>query len=180
MKQDNVMIEISSTLMDRAVLDDDALMELSEALRPSRVERLDGKIVVSPGTGGGTGRRNSRITRLLDEYAQGHGFESFDSSTGFHVSGGDAPSADHALVSTERWDALTPEDRRRLPPLAPDVVVELRSESERARETIVSKCERWVAHGVGYVVLIDPFTKTIRKWGAEPAGFPDLSIVFDL
>ncbi len=174
------MIEISNTLMDRAIVDDDALMELSEALRPSRVERLGGKIVVSPGTGGETGRRNSRISRLLDEYAETHGFESFDSSTGFHLSDGDAPSADHALLKTERWNALTPEERRRLPPLAPDVVVELRSENERGRAAIVEKCERWVAHGVAYVVLLDPFAKTIREWGAAPVGFPDLTGVFDL
>lgn len=174
------MIEISNTLMDRAIVDDDALMELSEALRPSRVERLGGKIVVSPGTGGETGRRNSRLTRLLDEYAETHGFESFDSSTGFHVSDGDAPSADHALLKTERWNALTPEDRRKLPPLAPDVVVELRSENDRGREAIAEKCERWVAYGVGYVVLLDPFTKTIREWGVQAPGFPDLTAVFNL
>jgi len=60
---------------------------------------------VSPGTGGETGRRNSRLTRLLDEYAETHGFVSFDSSTGFHMPDDDAPSADHALLKNERWTA---------------------------------------------------------------------------
>jgi Uma2 family endonuclease len=67
-----------------------------------------------------------------------------------------------------------------LPPLAPDVVVELRSENDRGREAIAEKCERWVAYGVGYVVLLDPFTKTIREWGVQPLGFPDLTAVFNL
>jgi len=174
------MIEIPNSLMERALFDDDALIELSRALRPARVERLDGKIVVSPGTGGETGRRNSRLTRLLDEYAETHGFVSFDSSTGFHMPDDDAPSADHALLKNERWDGLTPEQRRKLPPLAPDAVVELCSENERGRPSIVTKCERWFAYGVGYVVLLDPFTEAVREWGVRPPDFPDLSVIFKL
>jgi Uma2 family endonuclease len=174
------MIEIPDTLMDRALVDDDALIELSAALRPARVERLDGKIVVSPGTGGETGRRNSRLTRLLDQYAETHDFVSFDSSTGFHMPDHDTPSADHALLRNERWALLSPEEKTKLPPVAPDVIVELCSENERGRTSIVTKCERWFGYGVGYVVLIDPFSQTIRAWGTAPDEFPDLSTILKM
>jgi Uma2 family endonuclease len=174
------MIGISGALVDRALVDDDALIELSHALRPSRVERLEGRLLVSPGTGGETGRRNSRLTRLLDEFAEAHGYVSFDSSTGFRMPNGDAPSADGALLESARWEALTSDQRRTLPPIVPDVVVELRSESDRSRSSIVAKCERWFGYGVGCVVLLDPFEATLRIWGAAPASFPDLSSTLHL
>jgi Uma2 family endonuclease len=174
------MIGISGALVERALVDDDALIELSHALRPARVERLDGRLLVSPGTGGETGRRNSRLTRLLDEFAEAFEYVSFDSSTGFRMPNGDAPSADGALIATARWETLTSDQRRTLPPLVPDVVVELRSESDRGRSSIVAKCERWFGQGVGFVVLIDPFEADIRTWGDAPASFPDLSPILRL
>ncbi len=49
----------------------------------------------------------------------------FDSSTGFRLPDGSVLSPDASLVELERWQALSPEQRRGFPPLCPDLVVEL-------------------------------------------------------
>ena len=51
----------------------------------------------------------------------------FDSSGGFRLPDRSVLSPDAAVVRLERWQALTPEQRRSFPPLCPDLVVELAS-----------------------------------------------------
>jgi len=61
----------------------------------------------------------------------------FDSSTGFRLPGGSVLSPDASLVRLERWQALTPKERRGFAPLCPDLVVEIWcgiGASEPARE----------------------------------------------
>ncbi len=172
------------TLIAKAFHDDDALIELSQAFAPATIERIAGQLIVSPGTGGKTGRKNSRLTRILDEYAEAHGYASFDSSTGFHMPDDDAPGPDGALITNERWNQLTEAEKDGLPPLVPDVIVELRSKSQIAPKVGIDilwdKCERWHDYKVGYVVLLDPYKRRIDEWGIKPPDFPDLSSIFDL
>ena len=58
------------------------------------------------------------------------GWEVFDSSSGFRLPDGSVLSPDAAVVRQERWQALTPEQRRGFPPLCPDLVIELASASD--------------------------------------------------
>ncbi|MEB3194011.1 MAG: Uma2 family endonuclease [Cyanobacteriota bacterium] len=44
----------------------------------------------------------------------------FDSSTGFRLADGSVLSPDLLLLRRERWQALSPEQRRGFPPLCPD------------------------------------------------------------
>ncbi len=55
------------------------------------------------------------------------GWRLFDSSGGFLLPDGSVLSPDAALVREERWQALNPEQRRSLPPVCPDLVVEFAS-----------------------------------------------------
>ena len=68
--------------------------------------------------------------RLLAWADRVGGWRVFDSSTGFHLPDGSVLSPDASLVRLERWQALTPEQRRSFPPLCPDLLVELTSPSE--------------------------------------------------
>jgi Uma2 family endonuclease len=164
------------TLTNQAFEDDDALLALSDRLQ-ARIERIDGQLVVSPGTGGLSGRRNSRLTAILDGWARTHGYVSFDSSTGFHMPNDDTPSPDHALIAVARWEALTEAQQRTLPPMVPDIVVEIRSESD-SRSSAVAKCERWFSlYLVGCVTLLDPMLKKIGEWDKKPPDWPDLGEV---
>ncbi|MFM9102616.1 MAG: Uma2 family endonuclease, partial [Cyanobium sp.] len=94
----------------------DAVLELT----------ADGQLITMTPTGGETGRRNTRLLTRLQTWAdlQG-GWEVFDSSTGFRLRDGSVLSPDAAVVRRERWQALTPEQRRTFPPLCPDLVIEL-------------------------------------------------------
>jgi Uma2 family endonuclease len=88
----------------------------------------EGHLIHMKPTGGETVARISRLLmRLLTWADRVGGWRVFDSSTGFLLPDGSVLSPDASLVHLERWQALTPEQRRSLPPLCPDLLVELAS-----------------------------------------------------
>jgi Uma2 family endonuclease len=50
----------------------------------------------------------------------------FSASTVLKLPNGADRSFDAALIQRQRWKALTPAERRKFPPIAPDFVIELR------------------------------------------------------
>lgn len=54
----------------------------------------------------------------------------FSSSTIFRLPNGGSRSPDAAWIELSRWQALTPEQRQKFPPIAPDFVMELRSRTD--------------------------------------------------
>lgn len=107
--------------------------ELAAANPDLRLERTaQGELMVSPPTGGESGYRNVKISYFLVKWVEeegGYGIP-FDSSTGFILPNGATLSPDASWVQRERWEALTPEQRRGFVPLCPDFVVELRSATD--------------------------------------------------
>ncbi len=82
-------------------------------------------------TGGESGRRNAGITidlGLWNRQTQ-RGYP-FDSSTCFKLPNGAERSPDAAWIEKSRWDALSPDEQRKFPPIAPDFVIELRSATD--------------------------------------------------
>lgn len=59
------------------------------------------------------------------------------------------------LKSLRRWEALTPEQRRKFPPIAPDFVIELRSATDDL-ETLQEKMEEYLDAGVRLGWLFNP------------------------
>jgi Uma2 family endonuclease len=59
------------------------------------------------------------IARLQTWADQQGDWAVFDSSTGFRLPDGSVLSPDASAVRLERWQTLTPEQRRRFPPLCP-------------------------------------------------------------
>jgi Uma2 family endonuclease len=99
-------------------------------------------------TGGETGSRNANLTLrfgIWNEQTQLGVI--FDSSTGFHLPNGADRSPDIAWVRRDRWEALTPEQREKFPPLAPDFVLELMSPSD-SLEAAQSKMQEYIENGV--------------------------------
>lgn len=97
-----------------------------------KLERTaQGDLVIAAPTGGETGARNANLLIRLgvwnEQYQLG---VVFDSSTGFHLPNGADRSPDIAWVKKQRWDALTPLQREKFPPLAPDFVMELMSPTD--------------------------------------------------
>lgn len=64
-------------------------------------------------------------------------------------------SPDTAWIQRERWEALTPEQRRKFPPIAPDFVIELRSATDDL-ETLRQKMQEYIDVGVQLGWLINP------------------------
>ncbi len=135
------------------------------------IERTaQGDLVIMPPTGGETGRRSMSIAQQLANWCDRDGTGiAFDSSTGFWLPNGAERSPDAAWVLRNRWDALSPKDREKFPPLAPDFVIELRSESERIAH-LRSKMEEYVENGVRLAWLIDPYARRVEVYrpGQEP------------
>ncbi len=79
----------------------------------------------------------------------------FSSSTIFKLPGGGDRSPDAAWVKLSRWHALTPEQRQKFPPIAPDFVLEVRSPSD-SLEMLQAKMQEYLDSGVHLGWLFNP------------------------
>jgi len=84
---------------------------------------------------------------------------SFSPNTGFKLPNGATRVPDANWISNERWSKLTPEDKKKFLRVAPDFIVEVRSETDRLK-TVKAKMREWIENGVRLAWLIDPKTKT--------------------
>jgi len=85
----------------------------------------------------------------------------FSSSTCFKLPNGSLRSPDAAWVILERWNQLTPEQQKRFPPICPDFVIELRSESD-ALEPLQQKMQEYISSGVQLGWLINPQKRQVE------------------
>jgi Uma2 family endonuclease len=138
-------------------MDDHRFLALCDANPEWRIEQTaEGDIIVMPSTGGETGGRNSALGGECYAWAKADGTGlTFDSSTVFRLPNGARRSPDLSWVRRERWEALTADERRRISPLCPDFVAELRSPSD-SLESLQSKMMEYLANGAQLGWLIDP------------------------
>lgn len=138
----------------------DAVLELSAS----------GNLISMTPTGGETGSRNAALLFALQSYArQTNAWKVFDSSTGFRLSDGSVLSPDASLVRIERWQTLSPEQRRGFPPLCPDLVVELASPSDQGPRGITAlrrKMSNYISNGAQLGWLLLPEHKSAEVWRA--------------
>ena len=79
----------------------------------------------------------------------------FSSSTIFRLPNGGDRSPDAAWIELSRWEALTSEQRRKFPPIAPDFVIELRSPTDSLK-TLQAKMQEYLESGVRLGWLFNP------------------------
>ncbi|UBF27724.1 Uma2 family endonuclease [Kovacikia minuta CCNUW1] len=146
-------------------LTDEQFYELCQNNRDLRLERnAQGELIIMAPVGGEGGYRSGRSTQQLFNWADTNdlGF-AFDASTGFKLPNGADRSPDAAWVRRERWNTLTPEQKRRFPPLCPDFVIELRSETA-SLETLRAKMREYMENGARLGWLIDPKTRQVEVY----------------
>jgi Uma2 family endonuclease len=138
--------------------------ELCAVNRNLRLERTAaGELIVNPPTGGETGYRNSKISYFLVKWVEEQGGSGipFDSSTGFRLPNGANRSPDASWVRKERWETLTPRQRKGFVPLCPDFVVELRSDSDSLSK-LQAKMGEYINNGARLGWLIDPQNRQVE------------------
>lgn len=157
------MNAITLNLPPSLKLTDEEFFELATANRDLRIERTSkGDLIIMPPTGGETGKQNADLTaELVIWNRQTKLGVVFDSSTEFKLPKGSHRSPDVSWVRRERWEALPDIARKRFPPLCPDFVIELRSETDSIRE-VQEKMQEYIENGIRLGWLIDPKTKKVE------------------
>ncbi|MCU0446532.1 MAG: Uma2 family endonuclease [Microscillaceae bacterium] len=116
-----------------------------------------GQIIIMPNTGGQTGDLNSELNMQMRIWnKQSKLGKVFDSSTAFQLPSSAVRSPDVAWVSISRWQALSDEQQTKFPPLCPDFVIELRSETDNLKELQKKMTDEWLGNGCSLAWLIDP------------------------
>jgi Uma2 family endonuclease len=155
------------------------LEAVSEANPGWKVElEADGSLTMSP-TFTVSGLHDAALYKLLFAWTESAGGWVFPSSTGFTMPNGAILSPDASWISAERWSAVTIKERKSYTRIVPDICIEMASETDRILR-LTQKLRRFREHGASYVLLIDPWKRTIWSDGERPADFPtDFSSVFD-
>lgn len=138
-------------------LTDDDFYRLCQNNPDVRFERTaKGELVIMSPVGGEGGKREADLIIDLGLWnRQANLGVVFSSSAGFKLPNGADRSPDAAWISHDRWNSLTPEQKRKFPPIAPDFVIELRSDSDDLT-TLRAKLQEYMDNGVQLGWLIDP------------------------
>jgi len=154
-------------------LSDDKLFQLCVQNPELRIERTtQGDLIVMTPVGGESSHRNLRIAAALAIWADEDGTgTAFDSSAGFILPNGAMRSPDASWVKNTRLAELTPEQKRRFIPLCPDLVIELKSPTDRLAD-LQAKMEEYRDNGARLGWLIHPERKQV--WTYRPGADPEL------
>ena len=135
----------------------DQFFKVCQENLPLGLERTpEGRLSVTMPTGGRTGNRNSELNyQLMAWNRQSRAGYVFDSNTGFELPNGAMRAPDVAWVSKARLDTVPEAQRDKFLPLAPDFVIELRSDSDRLAP-LKTKMREYLSAGVSLALLIDP------------------------
>lgn len=137
---------------------DDELFEFCVANKELRIERDEnGKLIIMSPAGGLSSHHNFIVNAMFGQWVVAHKDlgVAFDSSGGFRLADKSMRAPDAAWVRKDRWDKLQLEDQKKFPPLTPDFIMEIRSESDSLNE-LKSKVLKWIENGCRLAWLIDP------------------------
>jgi Uma2 family endonuclease len=159
------MTAITLTFPPSLALTDEAFFQLCQRNSDVRFERTaTGELIVMSPLGGESGKREADLITDLNLWNRQQQLGVvFSSSSGFKLPNGADRSPDAAWVEQSRWDALTPDQRRKFPPLAPNFVIELRSETDSLL-TLQTKMQEYVGNGVRLGWLINPQDKQVEVY----------------
>ncbi|MFB2922969.1 Uma2 family endonuclease [Aerosakkonema funiforme] len=151
--------------LDTVHLSDEQFYQLCQNNRDLNFERTArGELIIMPPVGGDSGNRETDlIADLVIWNRQTNLGYTFSSSTVFKLPNGAVREAwatpirspDAAWIRRERYLALTPEQRRKFPPIAPDFAIELRSATDDL-EMLRAKIREYMEAGVQLGWLINP------------------------
>ena len=146
-------------------LSEDEYFQFCVNNRELRIEMTsEGKMIIMMPVGGEGSHRNFNLNTEFGAWVKadqtGIGF---DSSSGFRLPNKAKRGPDAAWVKRERWEALSAKERKQFPPLCPDFVVELRSDTDRLPK-LQDKMQEYVDNGAQLGWLIDPLEKKVHVY----------------
>lgn len=156
--------------LDRVEFTDEQFYQLCCNHDELRFERSpQGDLVIMPPVGGDSGNREAELTIDLGVWNRqtGLGYV-FSSSTIFRLPNGASRSPDVAWVQRERYLGLTPEDRRKFPPIVPDFVIELRSATD-SLPMLRAKMQEYQEVGVRLGWLVNPQQQQVEIYRLQEA-----------
>ncbi len=126
-----------------------------------------GELIIMSPVGGESGNREANLIFKVSVWNDKSrlGFV-FSSSTVFKLPHGGDRSPDVAWVTTERWNSLTEEEKRQFPPICPDFVIELRSQSDRLK-LLQAKMQEYLNCGLRLGWLINPQDREVEIYQPE-------------
>ncbi len=116
-------------------------------------------VIVSPAGSEGCNREIEILCDLQNWVRSNHG-KAFSSSVLFTLPDGSKCGPDASWIATERWEALSKEDRETFAPICPDFVIEMRSRSDRLMD-LQKKMGDYIVNGVRLGWLIDPYNRQV-------------------
>ena len=154
--------------LDSVHLTDEQFYQLCQNNQELKLERnAQGELTIMSPVGGESGSREADlIADLVIWNRQTQLGYTFSSSTIFKLPNGGDRSPDVAWIQKERWENLTPEQRRKFPPIAPDFVIELRSATDQL-EPLRQKMWEYLDAGVKLGWLINPQQQQVEIYHFE-------------
>lgn len=126
-----------------------------------------GKLIIMSPVGVESGRQEANYIIDLGIWNRQSGLGVvFSSSTVFKLPNGGDRSPDAAWVTLERWNNLTRQQQTKFPPICPDFVIELRSESDRLKP-LQEKMQEYLNSGLQLGWLINPQGQTVEIYRPE-------------
>ena len=170
-----------------ARLSDDEFFELCQANPRLNFERTaHHEIIIMPPAGSESselsGESQGQLWLWNRQARLGHVYES---SAGFKLPDTSVRSPDVAWLSQAQWEKLTPEQRRKFPPVCPEFMMEIKSPSDDV-VVLQAKMETYLANGMqlGFLLDVEAETayiyrpgqpaETVRGFDQELSGEPVL------
>jgi Uma2 family endonuclease len=121
-----------------------------------------GELIIMSPVGGESGNREANLIGnvIIWNLKSKLGFV-FSSSTIFKLPQGGDRSPDVAWVLAEKWHNLTEEEKQKFPPICPDFIIELRSQSDRLKP-LQAKMQEYLNSGLRLGWLINPQDKEVE------------------
>ena len=101
----------------------------------------------------------------------------YSPSTGFTLPDGSLRSADAAFVSTAQLAQLADAEKHRFARLVPELVIEIRSDTDKLGKLLTKMRETWIGNGVRLAWLIDPKNRVSYIYRAD--GSEEIVTGFD-
>lgn len=154
------IVEIDSVILNKK-LSLESFKALAVAFPDLRMERdKNGKTTIMSPVNFGTGKREVRVSIYLGHWwvANDEKGECFSPSTAIELNDTSVKCPDAGWISEERLlkNPVENEDENFLK-IAPDFIVEVKSQSDSLKKLKKKMADSWIKHGVRLAWLIDPY-----------------------